>query len=230
MGMQCVFLAGGLATRLRPLTYKIPKFLVPINGRPFLHYQLELVKSYGISNILILTGYLGKQIEDYLGDGSKLGLGISYSYEENPLGTGGALKKAETMLEDAFLVINGDTYLDFDYKGLIDYFYTQAKIGVLTVYPNSEKIAPNNVKINAANLVIAYSKKSNAAMNCVDGGVMVLKKEITNFIEAGKKVSLEENIFSKLIENKELSAYPVNQRFYDMGTFEGLKLLEEILK
>ena len=230
MDMQCVILAGGLATRLRPLTEKIPKPLVPINGRPFIHHQLKLLKSYGIANILILTGYLGKQIEDYLGDGSKLGLGINYSYEENPLGTGGSLKNAETMLKEAFLIVNGDTYLNLDYKELIDYFYKRDKIGVMTVYSDSEKIAPNNVKIDETNLVMGYNKKDDATMDCVDSGVMVFKKKIINFIEPGRKISLEEDIFSRLIENKELVAYPVKQRFYDIGTFEGLKLLEGILK
>jgi len=114
--MQVVILAGGKGTRLRPITYQVPKPMVPIHGKPFLQYQLELIKSLGINEVLLLVGYLGKQIEEYFGGGPKFGLNIEYSYENNPLGTGGALKNAEEKLAEKFLLLNGDTFLPMDYE------------------------------------------------------------------------------------------------------------------
>ena len=229
--IQAVILAGGEGMRLRPLTYKIPKPMVPINGRPFLWHQLKLIKSHGVTDVLILAGYLGKQIEDYFGNGFRLGLNIDYSYEEGLLGTGGALKRAENKLQEAFVLLNGDTYLSIDYKKVMDYFHQHRKIEAITVYNNSDKIAPNNVKIiEESNLVTGYSKKNNKDMNCLDAGLMVFKKKIVTFIKKNKKTSLEEEIFPKLIKIKELIAYPTSQKFYDIGSFQGLKFLREMLK
>lgn len=228
--MQAVILAGGKGIRLKPLTYQTPKSMISIHGKPFLQYQLELIRSFGINEILFLFSYLGRQIGDYFRNGSGFNLNIDYSYEEDLLGTAGALKNAEGKLRNVFLLLYGDTYLSIDYKKLIDYFYQFKKTGVITVYNNLDKIAPNNVKINESNLVIDYNKNNDKNMNCLDAGLMIFKKEIVAFIERNKKTSLEEEIFPKLIEVKELIAYPVNQRFYDMGSFKGLGLLEEKLK
>ena len=168
----------------------------------------------------------------YFKNGERLGIDIKYSFEKEKelLGTGGALKKAESKLEDEFLLLNGDTYLPINYKKLIDYFYRHKKIGVITVYNNLDRIAPNNIKIDESNLVISYNKQNSKDMNYLDAGVMAFKKKVVNFIEKNKKISLEEQIFPKFIELKEPIAYPINQRFYDMGTFQGLKILEQILK
>jgi len=162
--MQAVILAGGKGTRLRPLTYRMPKSIVPINGKPFLQYQLELIKSYGINEVLLLVSYLGEQIERYFNNGSKFGLSIEYSYEESPLGTGGALKNAEDKLKKEFLLLNGDTFLPIDYRKLISYFHQYNKIGVITVYNNSKKIASNNIAIGKSNLIIDYNKKDSKGM------------------------------------------------------------------
>lgn len=227
--MQAVIFAGGKGTRLRPLTYKVPKPMVLINNKPFLWYQLQLLKSNNIKNVLILVSYLGNQIEDYFGDGSNFDLEIVYSYEKKPLGTGGALKNAGGKLNSEFLILNGDTYLPIDYQKLIDYFYQHKKIGVLAVYNNPDKIASNNTKIDKFNLVVSYDKENSVNMNCIEAGAMVFKKEIADFIEKDKIVSLEEEIYPRLIAMKELIAYPVVQRFYDMGSLRGLKNIAKVL-
>lgn len=227
--MQAVILAGGAGTRLRPLTYERPKPMIPIHGRPFLRYQLELIKSFNFNNVLLLVSYLGSQIEDYFEDGSKFGLKIEYSYEETPLGTGGALKNAENKLSDEFLLLNGDTYLPIDYGKLVEYFHQADKIGLITVYNNSEKIAANNIAIGVSNLVVNYDKKDSRGMTHVDAGTMVFKKELLSLIPE-KIFSLEENMFYALIKRKELAAFVCEQRFYDMGSFKELEVIKGVLR
>lgn len=176
--MKAVILAGGKGTRLRPLTYQAPKLLAPVHGKPFLQHQLELIKSFGICEVLLLVSYLGHKIEEYFGDGSKLGLKIEYSYEESRLGTGGALKNAEDKLAEHFLLLNGDTFLAIDYGELIGYFLHSNKIGLVAVYDNSVEVASNNIAVDESNLVLKYTKRSPRAMTHVDAGAMVFKKNI----------------------------------------------------
>lgn len=228
--MQAAILAGGKGTRLRPLTYQIPKSMVHIHGKPLLQYQLELIKSFDISEVLLLVGYLGKQIEEYFGDGSKFGLNIDYSYEESLLGTGGALKNAEDKLADEFLLLNGDTFLLIDYRDLIKYFHRCNKDAVIVVYNNPGKIIPNNITIGESNVVVDYNKKDSRGMTHVDAGVMVFKKTVLNFIPKNRVCSLEEEIFHELIKVKQLLAFPTNQRFFDIGTPEGLRVIKEVLR
>jgi len=230
MNIQTVILAGGKGTRLRPISNLIPKPMVVINGKPFLHHQLEFIKRFGISEVLLLVGYLGEQIRDYFGSGKKFGLKIDYAHEESPLGTGGALKNASDKLAAEFLLLNGDTFLPVDYRKLTDFFCRYRKMGVIVVYDNSEKDAPNNIAVGDANLVISYSKDVSQEMTHVDAGAIVLKKDILTFIPEDSVCSLEEEIFCKLIKKKELVAFITNQRFYDMGSFGGLEVIKGVLK
>jgi mannose-1-phosphate guanylyltransferase / phosphomannomutase len=228
--MQVVILAGGEGTRLRPLTYQTPKAMVSIHGKPFLRYQLELIKSFNFNNVLLLVSYLGTQIEDYFGDGSRFGLKIEYLHEEIPLGTGGALKNAENKIADEFLLLNGDTFLPIEYDKLVAYFHYSNKIGVITIYNNCEKVAPNNTKIGVSNLVVNYNKKNSKGMTHVDAGAMVFKKKILNLIPEGQVCSLEENTFCELIKREEMAAFVAKQQFYDMGSIKKLEVIKGVLR
>ncbi len=227
--MQVVILAGGKGTRLRPLTYQIPKPMVTVHGKPFLHHQLELIKSFSINKVLLLVGYLGDQIEDYFGDGSKLGLEIIYSFEENPLGTGGALKNAEDKLLDEFLLLNGDTFLPINYNELIKCYKRFDKIGTIAVYDNSEKVVPSNIAVGISNKIINYNKRTSEGMTHVDSGAMIFKKDILKLIPEARTCSLEEEVFCKLIKRSELVAFISKQRFYDMGSFKELEMIKGVL-
>jgi len=228
--MQAAVLAGGKGTRLTPLTLKAPKPMISIHGKPFLQYLLEHIASYGINEVLLLVGYLGEIIEKYFKNGSRLGLKIEYSYEFSPLGTGGALKNAENKLKESFLLINGDTFLPIDYDKLIEYFYQCGKIGVVTAYPNSDNIVPNNIAVSKSNIVVDYNKHNSKEMTHVDAGASVFSKNVLDLVPNNQVCSLEEEIFPKLIKNKELFAFLINQRFYDMGDFTGLEKIKQILK
>lgn len=228
--MQAVILAGGLGTRLRPITNSIPKVMVKVNGKPFLQHQIEYLKEFGVDNLLILAAYLGDKIQDYFGDGSTFGLRVEYSFEKEPMGTGGAIKNAKGKLEDSFMLLNGDTLLQINYKALIDYFLSENVIGLVVTYTNRSATFQNNVAVDFKNVVTNYNKKDPTGMTQVDAGVYVFKRDTTDLIPEGRVCSLEEEIFPMLITRRELIAYPNDQCFYDMGSFEGLEALAKVLK
>lgn len=228
--MQTVILAGGKGTRLRPLTYNLPKPMVPINGRPFLHHLLEYVSSFGLNDILLLVGYMADKIEEYFQEGSELGLTLNYSREEVPLGTGGALKNAGATLSDQFLLINGDTFLPLNYRELVGCFHGHKSLSTITVYSNPEKTMKNNIDVNESDLVIKYDKRDSKGLNYVDAGAIVLRKEVLDFIPEDKNCSLEEEIFQELISRNEMMAYITDQRYFDMGTMDGINALNEVLR
>jgi MurNAc alpha-1-phosphate uridylyltransferase len=222
MTMQVAILAGGLATRLKPLTDELPKSLVTIEGRTFLEYQLEFLKAGGVTNIVLCIGYLGEQIERYCGDGSRFGVNIKYSHEGTTLlGTAGALKKAENLLEDEFFVMYGDSYLFLDFTTLMCYFKNQNKLALMTVYRNRGRYDKSNTMV-AGNLVRRYSKQAaTGAMEYIDYGANILRKPALEPVPAARPCSLEA-LFTALIEREELLAYEVKERFYQIGSPEGL--------
>lgn len=226
--MQVVILASGLGTRLRPLTLKTPKSMLPIKGKPFLEHQLELMKKNGFQDFVVCLAYLGDQIENYFGDGQKLGIKIVYSKGDVVFGTGGNIKIAENLLEDNFLLLYGDSFLDIDYQNLVSYFKKKGKSGVSVAFNNIPKITLNNMKVDENNQVINYNKKEEGDCNFVEAGVHAFKKDILNFIPAGANFSLEEDLFPVLIKREEMFAYPTDKRFYDIGTLERLKEFEKI--
>lgn len=228
--MQTVILAGGKGTRLRPLTYKTPKPMILLNGKPFLQYQLELVRAFGLSEALLLVGYLGDKIQQYFGNGARFGMSIMYSYEISPLGTAGALMNAKDKLAEEFLLLNGDTFLDINYERLIAYFYQCNKLGVIAAYKTQEKTAGCNIDIDGSNMAVRYNKKDSRGMDYVDAGAGVYKKDMLNLIPENSVCSLEEEIFPKLVQKKELMAFVTNKRFYDIGSLENLKAIMGILK
>jgi len=228
--MQVVILAGGMGTRLRPLTNTIPKAMVTVRGKPFLEHQLGLLKAAGLTDVLILAGYLGGQIEEYFGDGSALGVRIGYSHEQSPMGTGGALKIAEPALEEHFVLLNGDTLLPIDYRALVDAFGGSGTTGLIVAYSNTCKIAPNNLKLSNQDLVLAYNKDDDTGMTHVDAGAIVLDKSVLELIRPGRPCSLEKEVFCQLIRKRQLKAFRTDQRFYDMGSIEGLKQIEKVLR
>lgn len=227
--MQIVVLCGGKATRLYPLTKKNPKSMIKIAGKPFLEYQLRLLKKNKINNILLCIGYKGEQIKRYFRNGEKFDLKIKYSQDgKKLLGTAGALKKAENLLEDSFLVMWGDSYLPFNFQGAIKFFKKFNKPGLMTVYRNENKYEPSNVEIKG-NLVRIYSKKRKTKkMKHIDYGVSIFKKEVLKYIPKNQFYDLSK-LNQLLIRKKQLLAYSVKKRFYQIGTFEGLKNFEQYI-
>ena len=227
--MQAVILAGGLGARLRPLTHKVPKPMVLIKGKPFLEYQLEMLKKNSFQDFILCTGYLGEKIEEYFGNGEKMGIHIKYSKENEPLGTGGALKNAQKLLESEFVLIYGDSFLPMDYKLLIADFNESKKLGITVVFGNNPKIVQNNMEVSQTCEVLNYDKKNEGRSNYVEAGVHVFKKGVLNFVPENSVFSLEEELLPVLIKTGELSAHITNKRFYDIGTFDRLKIFNQVL-
>lgn len=221
--MQVVILAGGQATRLRPLTEETPKSMLMIQGRPFVEYQLDFLKKSGVTSIVLCIGYLGEQIEDYLGDGRKFRVNIRYSSEsEQLLGTAGALKKAERLLEDPFFTMYGDSYLSLDFADIMSFFKSQNKLALMTVYKNYDQYERSNTVIEG-DLVKEFSKKGKIkGMVYIEYGANIFRKEALELIPENQPYSLEE-LFPELIRREELLAYEARERFYQIGSPEGLE-------
>ena len=227
--MQVVILAGGLATRLGELTKKHPKSMVKILDKPFLAYQLELLRASGIIDIVLCIGHLGIEIMDTFGDGSKFGVHIRYSIENKPLGTAGALKHAASMLGNTFFVMYGDSYLFLDFPQVMSYFLSQNKLGLVTVFNNHNLYDRSNIVING-NMITKYSKvEKSKDMVYIDYGASILKKEALQLIPENHPYSLED-LFIRLIEQKQLLAFEVRHRFYEIGSPQGLKNFEAFVK
>lgn len=227
MSLQAAILAGGPGTRLRPLTDRVPKPMVPVAGRPYLEYQLDWLRGLGITDVVLLVGYLTEKIEEHFGDGAAFGVSIRYSREPRPAGTGGALRLALPLLAESFLVLNGDSYLPIDYRGLTERLESSSAEAVLAVYDNALEDAGvrNNLELDG-DRVARYDKTGAAGLTHVDAGAIALRRRA--LLEGGVW-SLENDLFPRLIARGALAAFPVRQRFYDMGTPAGLAMLESFL-
>ena len=216
--MQAVILAGGLGTRLRPLTEKVPKPMVQVNGKPFLEYEIELLKKNGVGNFVLCVGYMARVVEDHFGDGTGFGARISYSIEgEKLLGPAGALKKAEPLLEDNFIVTYGDGYLVMDYRAAWDHFMCSSKLGMMVVYENHDKFGKSDLEVREG-YVARYDKKNAIQeMVWINFGVSFLKRKALELIPEGIPCG-EEEFYNRLIKDRELLSFETKGRFYEIGT------------
>jgi NDP-sugar pyrophosphorylase family protein len=227
--VQAVILAGGLATRLRPITERVPKSLIQIHDKPFLQYQLERLKDEGVTDIVLCVGYLGDRIVEYFGDGRKYGVNITYSNDgDHLLGTGGALKKAWKYLRKEFFLTYGDSYLFIDYPTVMSWFKKLDKQGLMVVYKNYDQYDKSNVSIEG-NLVKSYSKTNKTkGMIYIDYGASILRRDVLNLVPEGAVCSLEE-LFAQLIEQQQLLAYEVKERFYQIGSVDGIEEFKQYI-
>lgn len=228
--VQCVILAGGLATRLRPLTEKIPKSLLPVAGKPFVDYQLELLAQSGVTDVLLCIGYLGDHIRAHCGDGSRYGVRIAYS-EDGPTlrGTGGSLRKASPLLGDQFFVTYGDSYLQCAYADIWRYFAARPERGLLTVYQNQNQFDRSNVVVDGP-LVRAYDKAHPTPdMTAIDYGLSVFTRSALDFLPAVGPSDLGD-LNQALVARRELLAYAVPTRFYEIGSAAGLQEFDGLVR
>ncbi len=231
--MNAFILAGGLATRLRPITNDIPKALVPVLGKPFLYYQLEFLKSQNVKNVVLLIGYQADKIVQEFGDGKKLGLMIEYQVESTPLGTGGALIKARHLLEENTLILNGDTYFEFDLQKLV-YFHQEKKseftLGVVTKKNAGQDYGA--ISLDSKGRVLSFSEKTENGQFLSAGCYVVSKKLMDQYTSAEGPISLEHHLIPSWLEQRSAIfgfEFQGNQTFYDVGTPERLKVFEEYL-
>jgi len=219
--MQVAIIAGGKATRLGPLTSNLSKSMLSFKGKPFIEYQLRFLKSAGISEVVLCLGHLSEQIKDYCGNGTRYGLNLYYSVEQQPMDTAGALKLAENLLDEKFFTLYGDSYVFLDFKDMYRDFVRHNKLASMSVYRNLNSNNRSNLSI-AGEMVIKYQKDSAENLQFIDYGVTLFKKETLNLIPPPRPYSMS-LLFNQLIERNELLAYEVSQRFFEIGSIDGLK-------
>lgn len=214
---------------MRPATEKIPKSLLEVAGEPFAVRQIEMLRRNELRDVVFCVGFLGEQIEQLLGDGSAFGMRIRYSYDgETLLGTGGALKRALPLLGDAFFVMYGDSYLDCDYATVEDAFRNSKQLGLMTVFRNRGAFDTSNVEFRDGRMV-RYDKVSRSPqMEHIDWGLGVLRADAFSGYPAGHKFDLAE-LYQNLLDRDELAAFEVTQRFYEIGSPEGLAETSEYI-
>jgi NDP-sugar pyrophosphorylase family protein len=222
-------LAGGLATRLRPITEKIPKSLVPVAGRPFLAHQLEMLHARGIRRAVLCIGYLGEMIQREFG-AEAFGIQLDYSFDgQTLLGTGGALKRALPKLGREFFVLYGDSYLPVPYAPVVDFFHRSGKLGLMTVYGNEGKYDTSNVVFRDGEIVVYDKKVRRPDMHHIDYGLSLFKASVFDAYAADQVFDLAE-VLGRLVREKQLAGYEVPERFYEMGSPAGLAELEVLLQ
>jgi N-acetyl-alpha-D-muramate 1-phosphate uridylyltransferase len=227
--LPVAILAGGLATRLRPVTETIPKALVEINGEPFLAHQLRLLARSGIRRVTLCVGYRAEMIETYAGDGSRFGLEISYSPDGPELrGTAGAIAQARPLLGEKFFVLYGDSYLPCNYRAVAQAFEQSGKLALMTVFDNGDRWDASNV-IFADGRILAYSKKQRTpAMHYIDYGLGAFHASAFDATPRAGAHDLAD-LYADLLARDQLAGFEVHERFYENGSFAGIQELSGYL-
>ena len=220
-------LAGGLATRLRPVTEKIPKSLVPVAGKPFLARQLELLHSRGIRRAVLCVGHLGEMIQHEFGN-EACGIRLDYAFDgPTLLGTGGAIKRALPLLGPEFFVLYGDSYLPIEYRPVAEFFNSSKKLGCMTVYRNEGRYDTSNV-VFAENQIKVYDKKNRSPeMRHIDYGLSGFKAAAFEAFPANEPFDLAD-VMRQLVNRGQLAGFEVHERFYEIGSPGGLAELETL--
>jgi len=239
-----IILSGGWGTRLRPLTCTIPKTLIPVVNKPVIERQILLLKSAGISEIILAVSVMSDILKTYFGNGKNLGVNIQYTDEKNPLGTAGAIKLAEDLLKDEnFFMLNGDVILNFDFNEIIKAHEKYKGIGVI-----ASKIVPDPSRYGVliveedTNKIIKFLEKTEYTPPegkhipmPINAGVYLLEPEVLSYIEPKKRVSIEREIFPRLASEEKLYHYSIPGIWKDIGKSEELleaniQLMNDILK
>jgi NDP-sugar pyrophosphorylase family protein len=235
--MQALILAGGLGTRLRSVVSDRPKPMAEVGDAPFLAYQLDYLRRFGVDRVVLCVGYRYQQVRDYFGDGAGSGLRIDYSIEAEPLGTGGALRLAEPLIEeDAFLLLNGDSYFDLDLGCLIRaHASNRARdphcLGTLALVEVADARAYGTVALAEDARVTGFYEKADEIVifpSFVNAGIYALQKSVNEYIPTAVRVSLERDTFPAILASQQtLFGYPASGFFVDIGTPEGYSRFRE---
>lgn len=214
--MQAVILAGGLGTRLRPLTYVVPKPMLPVAGKPLLERTLNYLREYGFKEAIICVAYLKRQIIDYFKD-SSFGIEVRFAEADNPLGTGGQLKTAEGYIDGTFLAMNGDIITSMNLRNLVNFHQEHSGIGAIALKEYKVEIPYGYIETDSNALIQNFQEKP-AITYKANAGVYVFEPKLFDFIESDKTVSLEREVFPQLIkQGKRLYGYHEEAFWADVG-------------
>ena len=222
MTLPLAILAGGLATRLRPMTETVPKSLIEVAGKPFIVRQLELLRRNGFRRVVLCLGYLGEMVREVVGDGRQWELRVDYAFDgDRLLGTGGALKRALPLLGEAFFVMYGDSYLDCNYGAVEDAFRASRKSGLMTVLRNENRWDRSNVLYESGRIVGYDKRKPSPAMQHIDYGLGILSARALEGYPEDSAFDLAA-VYQDLLAKDELAGFEVAKRFYEIGSPDGL--------
>jgi N-acetyl-alpha-D-muramate 1-phosphate uridylyltransferase len=227
--LPLAILAGGLATRLRPMTTSVPKSLVEVNGEPFIVHQLRLLRASGITQVVVCAGYRGEMIEHYIGNGGEFGMQVRFAFDgPRLLGTAGALKHALPLLGEAFFVLYGDSYLPCDYSAVQTAFEQSGRLALMAVLRNDSRWDRSNVEF-ADGSILEYNKHfPTPRMRHIDYGLGVFHRTALVAVPEAQPYDLA-TLYQELLGQSELAAYEVHQRFYEIGSFAGLEETRQYL-
>lgn len=225
--MQAIILAGGLGTRLGSITKNIPKAMVNIKEKPFLEYLIVWLKKFEIKNIILCIGYKGNIVRNYFMDGGWLGVTIDYAVESvsNLLGTAGAIKHAEKLIKcNNFIVMNGDSFVDVNLSQMIDFHLQKGAIATIAVVNVCNASRYGAIELDNNANILNFVEKGKKGANLINSGVYVLNRKLLKYIPANKNISLEKDIFPKLVGNS-LYGFLTEGYFIDIGTLKDLSTL-----
>lgn len=222
-------LAGGIAARMRPRTDALPKALLPVAGQPFIAHQLSLLRERGITDVVLCVGHFGEQIREFVGNGDRWRIHVRYSFDGPALlGTGGALRRALPLAGDIFFVLYGDSYLRCDFTAVARAFVESNRPGLMTVYRNDNVLAPSNVCFEHGEIV-AYDKESpSPRMRHIDYGLSVLSAAVVAAYPDGERFDLS-RVHTDLVARRRLAGFEVPERFFEIGSPDGLRDTERLL-
>jgi NDP-sugar pyrophosphorylase family protein len=223
-------LAGGLATRLKPLTEQVPKSMIEVGGQPFIAHQLRLLWRQRVNRVVLCLGHLGEEIEAFVGDGSQFGVSVAYCYDGSCLlGTGGALRLALDQLGPEFLVMYGDSWLDTQFAPVVDAFHASGKSALMTVYRNSDRWDRSNIWFENGQIRVYDKKNRLPQMHYIDWGLSMTRADLIAARPVGTAFDLAE-VYGKLAEIGDLAGYEIATRFYEIGSPEGLSETDLLLR
>ena len=222
---EVIILSGGKGTRVKKYTSKVPKCLIKVNGKPFLYHQLKYLKKYKVKNILISSGYLGEKINLYVknhinflnvkvvNDGKKL------------LGTGGAVVNSLKYLKKNFFIIYGDSYLNFNLKKMVN----KRKLAIMAIYKNKDQYDKSNIILKKTNKILYIKNKKNKNLFYIDYGVSYINKKIFKGLKKNERFELSD-FYEMISQKNKLSSFKVKKRFYEIGSYKGIKDIKNYLK
>lgn len=233
--MKAVILVGGEATRLRPLTCNTPKIMIPVLNRPFFEHLVSYLKKHNIVDIILAVGKSPEQVQDYFGDGSKLGIRLTYSIENLPLGTAGAVKNAERLLDDSFVVLNGDIFTDIDLSRMMRLHHKNKAIASLALTPVEDPTIYGVVETDSEGRVRRFIEKPSrdkVTTNMINAGIYILEPDILSYIAPSTFSMFERDVFPPLLEKGQIVyGYPFQDYWIDIGTPDKyLKLHHDLLR
>jgi NDP-sugar pyrophosphorylase family protein len=219
-------LAGGLATRLWPVTETVPKAMVEVAGRPFIDHQLDLLHRHGLRRVVLCLGYRAEQVRRHVGDGSAYGLRVDYSFDgDRLLGTGGAVHRALPLLGEVFWVMYGDSYMDIAYAAVLAHFARHQTLGLMAVLANGNRWDRSNVIFRDGRLVCYDKRHPTPDMKHIDYGVALLRAVALEAVPENEPHDLAD-LYHDLVAGGRMVGYEVTERFYEIGSHEGLRELQ----